>query len=227
VHLRSSFAIIKKISQQDWLAQLEEKNNSWPIPWQEIYHLVILPMYKESYGVVAETFESLLSVNYPKEKIIVVLAVEKRAGTGAQAVAGKIEKHFGGQFFKFLIITHPDDIIGELAGKGSNETWAAREVKEKILPYVNAVESSIEKMHFLKKISDTTGIPEEALKDDLKKVEQELKFEQIAEEKVVPSQVFRKDYIEKRLLGIVLWQKTLLEQKIDAEKILKKGRNEF
>ena len=99
-----------------------------------------------------------------------------------------------------------------------------REIKEKILPYVNAVESSIEKMHFLKKISDTTGIPEEALKDDLKKVEQELKFEreEIAEEKVVPSQVFRKDYIEKRLLGIVLWQKTLLEQKIDAEKILKK-----
>ena len=120
---------------------------------------------------------------------------------------------------KHLIEFFLDKILED----GTNDNRRiGREIKEKILPYVNAVESSIEKMHFLKKISDTTGIPEEALKDDLKKVEQELKFEQIAEEKVVPSQVFRKDYIEKRLLGIVLWQKTLLEQKIDAEKILKK-----
>ncbi|MBU2037107.1 glycosyltransferase family 2 protein [Patescibacteria group bacterium] len=167
VHLRSSFAVIKKISQRNWLAALEEQNKkqdlSWPasaqpshkatdwrgkatVGWQEIYHLVIFPMYEESYEVVAETFESLLSTNYPKEKMIVVLAVEKRAGERARAVAGKIEKYFGGKFFNFLTVVHPNDIVGELAGKGSNETWAAKEAKEKIidrlnLPYENIVVS--------------------------------------------------------------------------------------
>ena len=115
--------------------------------------------------------------------------------------------------------------LDKILENGTNDNRrVGREVKEKVLPYVNAIESSIEKAHFLKKISDATGIPEEALKDDLKKTEQELKFErgEIAEEKIIPSQIFRKDYIEKRLLGIVLWQKTLSEQKIDAEEILKK-----
>ena len=54
---------------------------------------------------------------------------------------------------------------------------AGREIKEKILPFVNALESSIEKMYFVKKISDLSGIPQNALEDDLKKIEQELKYE--------------------------------------------------
>lgn len=151
VHLRSSFAVIQKISKQDWLATLGEKTG-WlasaeaGVGWQEIYHLVIFPMYKESYEVVAETFESLLATNYPKEKMIVVLALEKRAGESARSVAKKIEARFSQQFYQFLETTHPDDIVGELAGKGSNETWAIKEVKEKIidrlsLPYEKIVVS--------------------------------------------------------------------------------------
>jgi len=133
MHLRSSFAIIQKIIRQDWLVALGEKESDFDLPWKDIYHLVIFPMYKESYEVVAGTFESLLETNYPKEKMIVVLAPEERAGAGAQAVAEKIEKRFGGKFFKFVIITHPDNLVGELAGKGSNETWAAKVIKESVI----------------------------------------------------------------------------------------------
>ncbi len=136
-YLRSSFAIIKKIGKQDWLALVKEKNQGQDLPWEEIYHLVIFPMYKESFEVVAENFESLLASNYPKEKMIVVLAPEKRAGERAQAVAKKIEVRYGQKFFNFLIVTHPDDIIGELAGKGSNETWAAKKAKEVIIDKLN------------------------------------------------------------------------------------------
>ncbi len=46
---------------------------------------------------------------------------------------------------------------------------AGREIKEKVLPFVDALDSSIEKAHFIKKISDQSSIPESALKDDLKK----------------------------------------------------------
>jgi len=98
-----------------------------------------------------------------------------------------------------------------------------REIKEKILPYVYALESSIEKMHFIKKISDISQIPEDALKDDLKKIEQELKYEkrEIEEIKENKSNMFRKDYIERRLLGIILWQKNLSKQMINVEEITK------
>jgi len=97
---------------------------------------------------------------------------------------------------------------------------AGREIKEKILPYVNALDSSIEKMHFIKKISDASGIPEQAFKDDLKKVEEELKHE-IKDIKEVEKNIFRKDNILRRLLGIILWQKSLTKKTIDFENILK------
>jgi hypothetical protein len=90
------------------------------------------------------------------------------------------------------------------------------------LPFVNALESSIEKVHFIKKISDLSGVPQNALQDDLKKIEQELKYEkeEIKDAKEALNTMYRKDYIERKLLGIILWQKTLKEQNIDVEKTL-------
>jgi len=106
---------------------------------------------------------------------------------------------------------------------GGDMRKAGREIKEKILPYVASLDSSIEKMHFLKKISDASSIPETALKDDLKKVEMIVKTENketitVAKE---ATQIFRKDYIERKLLGILLWQKTLATPKVDIHLAIK------
>lgn len=105
---------------------------------------------------------------------------------------------------------------------GSDARKAGRLIKEKVLPFVDAIDSSIEKMHFIKKISDVSGISESALKDDLKKIEQELKYEkkEIKEAEESLNQVYRKDYILRRLLGIIFWQKSLKECSIDVEKVL-------
>lgn len=106
---------------------------------------------------------------------------------------------------------------------GNDARKAGREIKEKILPFVNALESSIEKMFFIKKISDSSGISQDALQDDLKKIEQELKYEkeEIKEAKEALSTGYKKDYIERKLLGIIFWQKTLSQPRIDADGILK------
>lgn len=100
---------------------------------------------------------------------------------------------------------------------------AGREIREKILPFVSAIESSIEQMHFIKKISDAASIPESALKDDLKKIEKETLSEkrEMEEIKNSESQIFRKDYIERKLLGIILWQKSLADPSISIEGITK------
>ncbi len=101
---------------------------------------------------------------------------------------------------------------------------AGREIKEKILPFVNALESSIEKMHFIKKISDVSNISQQALQDDLKKIEQEFKYE-IEETKNAIENVekkLRKDPIESDLLGIAFWQDSLEIKTINPELIFKK-----
>jgi DNA primase len=104
---------------------------------------------------------------------------------------------------------------------------AGREIKTVILPFVNALESSIEKMHFVKRISDVSSISQDALKDDLKKIEQELKYEkeEIKEMGEALNKLYRKDYIERKLLGIALWQKSLAVPTVDFEMILDKLGN--
>lgn len=130
LHLRSTFVMMKKHMRENWVAKLESE---YPGRWGEIRHMVLFPMYKEPLEVVRESFVRLCKANYPKEKLFVVLALEARAGEAARATGRKIQEEFGGQFGKFLVTIHPSDIPGELAGKGANETWAAKIAKKELL----------------------------------------------------------------------------------------------
>ncbi|MEK7539286.1 MAG: DNA primase [Patescibacteria group bacterium] len=128
-----------------------------------------------------------------------------------------------------LAIKDAKHIIEFMLGKvlkeaGSDTRRAGRLIKEKILPYIDAIESSIEKMYFLKKISDQSGITEKALMEDLKKVESELKSE-TEETKTAKENVekkLRKDPIERRLLGIAFWQESMHNRIIEPELIFTK-----
>ncbi len=106
---------------------------------------------------------------------------------------------------------------------GEDERKMGREIKEKVLPYVASLESAIEKMHFLKLISDKSAIPIGALETDLKKIEQDMRSEYKEVEEIVKeeSKIFKKDYIERKLLGIILWQKSISSPTIDVDLILK------
>jgi len=132
-HLKAGYKKMKENQEIDWLTKLKEIkdiSNGLPInDWQDIYHLVILPMYKEPYALVRESVEALLKTDYPKEKMIVVLAQEERAGEETQIMGQRICKEFQDKFFRFLTTTHPADLPGELAGKGSNEAWSAQKAK--------------------------------------------------------------------------------------------------
>lgn len=117
--------------------------------WKDIYHVIILPTYKESKKIVSESIESLIKSDYPKEKLIVVLAIEQKAGESAMLAAKGIEKKYASNFLKFLVSEHPNNIKGEIGGKGSNVAFAGREVKEKIIdklkiPYENILVSTFD-----------------------------------------------------------------------------------
>lgn len=146
-HLRSSFSRMRKNLKINWLEKLNQDEKTKD--WQSIYHLVILPMYKESETVVGSTLEAIKNSNYPKDKLIVVLGIEERAGEEARKIAKKMEEKFGDGFYEFLITIHSMNLTGEIPGKGSNETWSAREAKNKIIdkaiiPYENILVSSFD-----------------------------------------------------------------------------------
>jgi DNA primase len=93
-------------------------------------------------------------------------------------------------------------------------------VREGVLPFIALIESNIEKSHFIKKINDKTGISEQALWDDLKKVKiepgvagVEAKITGELKEELVQ----RKDSIERRILGVINWQAKDVEKVVDIE----------
>jgi hypothetical protein len=128
-HLRTSFSILKKNLAKDWFQELTADHREWG----NLYHLVVLPMYKESFEVVHKSFESLAAANYDLKRMIVVLALEERGGEGDREIAGRITAEFGPRFHRFFVSTHPDGIPGELAGKGANETWAVKAAKQEVI----------------------------------------------------------------------------------------------
>ena len=136
-----------------------------------------------------------------------------KAGADAWRASIRNSKHFI-EFMLMRILKDTDN----------DRRKAGREIKERLLPFVNDLESAIEKSHFITLISNKTGIAENALIEDLKKVESELKYEKEDTKTAIKNveKKLRKDHIECRLLGIAFWQESLKIRKIDPELIFKK-----
>ena len=126
-HLRYNWKRLRHHMKLDW-TQLVAR-----FSYDHLTHVVILPFYKEPAEVVRASIASLAAVNYDKKNLIVVLATEARAGAEAQEVAECMKAEWGDVFGKFLITVHPADIPGEVAGKGSNASWAAEVVRTDVL----------------------------------------------------------------------------------------------
>ena len=137
-HLIFSYKHLKKNLKTNWLAKCKKIKNS-----QKIYHLIILPFYKEGLDVLETTFQALAKSDYPLNKMIIILASEKRARYKPYKNAQIIKKKYSKLFYKFMITRHPDNIAGEIAGKGSNESWAGRKAQKLInklkIPYKNII----------------------------------------------------------------------------------------
>lgn len=127
LHLRNTYMTMRRYMKLDWLEKLKF---DFSPRWENIHHLLILPFYHEPYEVISESFESLLRGNYPLDKFIVVLGAEEKAGEKSMQIAEKIREKYGNRFLRFLVTKHPAGLPGELPGKGSNETWAAKQAHE-------------------------------------------------------------------------------------------------
>ena len=107
----------------DWLARCHQAGLGGKLGG--LFHLIIFPVYKETPDVLRPSLEAIQKCNYPKDKMIVVLAFEER-NPSSRENAALLESEFGGKFEGYLSTFHPDGISGEKRTKGANATWAAK-----------------------------------------------------------------------------------------------------
>lgn len=134
-HLRYSFIEMKRVMAVDWaeaLAALDREGRG-RILSQEVWHLVVLPMFREPASLVRETVANLARARYGRERMMVVLATEERGGEEDAETAAAALREFTSSFAAFHVARHPAGISGELPGKGSNETWAAKEAVARLV----------------------------------------------------------------------------------------------
>ncbi len=126
-HLRYNWKRLRHHLKIDWAKMIER------FEYDHLYQMIILPFYEESEEIVNATIQSIADTHYDNKSIIIVLGAEQRAGEKAQQVTKAMQKKWGTHFGSFLVTTHPQDVPGEMAGKGSNATYAAEQARVQIL----------------------------------------------------------------------------------------------
>ncbi len=126
IHLRGNWQRMRRNMQIDWEERL--KNLKWDHVWQ----VIILPFHKELFEVIDSSLAALSKSKWPKDRMIVILSGEERAGIRAREVIRKAEEKYKKDFPHFITAVHPSGLPGEAPGKGSNESWAGLVAKKYI-----------------------------------------------------------------------------------------------
>jgi len=94
--------------------------------YRDIYHLVIVPTYKEDIQILESSIGSVINSNYDNDRVIYVLATEERDYDRAKEYTIKLKKKYQKALCDFVGIMHPKNLPGEIIGKGPNITFAGK-----------------------------------------------------------------------------------------------------
>ncbi len=124
---------MRRAVRTDWQHEhaIAEREGRAFASWADIYHVVVIPNYKEPISILRRTLASI-AAQQNAGQIIVVLAMEARE-QGSGQKARQLEAEFQGSFHRIFSTFHPADIAGEVAGKSANENWAARIAKRHLV----------------------------------------------------------------------------------------------
>jgi DNA primase len=113
-----------------------------------------------------------------------------------------------------------DFYTDSLVSSGIDSRTIGKKVKEKVLPFVLLVTSAIERSHFIKNISEKTGIKEEAIWDDLKNVSKPASL-QTSQQQNAASPPSRYS-VPRSILGIIFWQEQVKEAHTKVSELSKR-----
>jgi len=116
----------RKSVRVDWFEKLKNE-----IPnWSKKVNVVFLPVYNESYEVIAATLKGLHQSSLPAERIYLVISGEERQAQHWVGLQEEIRRDFSGCFADLILYSHPDNLPDEIPGKGSNIHYAEKEFKK-------------------------------------------------------------------------------------------------
>jgi hypothetical protein len=129
-------------------AKCDLKNKEKFLDWKKVYHVVMLPTATEDPEIIAPAIEALKKSNYPKDKIIILLAMEEREPIEKRQAKEKVlREEFKDTFFDFIVTVHKV-AAGEMKCKASNTSYAAKQLKKylegKKIPLENVVLSNFD-----------------------------------------------------------------------------------
>lgn len=128
----------------DWLNKLR---NEFP-NWEEKKNVIFLPLYNEEFIVIQATLEAILKSTYPAEKMTIVFSGEARNLPHWQNMQPQIMKLYQERFADIVYYTHPANLPGEIAGKGSNLHYMEYQFKkyadERGWNYMNIIVSAFD-----------------------------------------------------------------------------------
>lgn len=96
----------------------------------ELHHVIMIPHWKEPYGVLEDTVGAISRSTFPIKQISIVMAAEARDEEGIEK-SEKLKKEYGHLFENFWVSSHvlqEDEVIG----KSSNMAWAGKFAVKKI-----------------------------------------------------------------------------------------------
>src|SRR2546421_7470477 len=118
VHTIKGYRALKAAARIDWRKQYDAEliTRTDVVPWDDVYHMVIIPTYKESIEKLSLTLGKLADSEVAHQKLLVVVAMEE-ADDGAPQRFEALQRDFGHCFLAMIGTTHPKDIPGEVRGK--------------------------------------------------------------------------------------------------------------
>lgn len=134
IHTIAAYRLYKQVGRINWHERLQETHGA-----DEIYHVVMLPTYKEELAILRQSLNAIKDSVYRNDRFIVVLGGEEGDQERFKRFEQILKEEYHGVFAHLLFTVHPKGIEGEIPGKGSNMRHMAKEVRKYIdrkkIPY--------------------------------------------------------------------------------------------
>lgn len=124
-YLILSWTRFRRALRTDWFGLL---NRDFP-DWREKINAIFLPVYNEEYDVIRATLDALLKSTYPADKMYVIFSGEQRKTEHWAKLQPLIKENYAGKFADLIFYTHPENLPGEIPGKGSNLNWIEKQFR--------------------------------------------------------------------------------------------------
>lgn len=125
-YLMVAWRRFRRSEQQDWMLKLKTEINNY----QEKINVIFLPYCNETWEVVKSGINSLTKSTYDCRQIYLVISGEQRFEEKYLEIKKKINQEFENVFANILFYTHPQNLSGEIPGKGSNINYAENQFKK-------------------------------------------------------------------------------------------------